>query len=393
MSGVRNRAVRMLAALGATALLASACAGSEADPGESVDGSRPGTTESVDESAEQPTSSATPEESDPEAGTDGDVYTLQGDTVSGEFASDDGDLQVHFAQYWSGLPVLASFRDELVNATKEHYPDVELSVSDGQNDPGKLVADIEDAIARGVDAIIVNAGDGQVPVPAVERAVAQGIPVVAMQKRIATDDVTATVVADDVEQGRLQGEALVDALEQRNGSPEGKLVIVNGIAGASLTVEQNEGFREAIGAHDGIEIVCDQPGNFARDQSTTVLENCLQANPDADAVWYLGADVGPALASTLERLGKAEQVVVVGGGGNMETLAVIRDGGPIVHDQVFPSGALPAIGATARLLEGEEVPSEIVVHSPGVTPQNVDKFYNEDQGYVYWPTELPQEWN
>lgn len=300
---------------------------------------------------------------------------------------------VHFAQYWTGTPVLAAFRDHLTDIVKRDYPNVKLSISDAENDPTKLVSDIETAITRQVDAIIVNAGDGTTPVPAVERAVEAGIPVIAMQKRIDSDQVSVTAVADDREQGRKQGEALVAELEERNnGEATGEVIVVNGIPAASLTVEQNRGFRGVLKEYPGVKIVCDQPGNFARAEAVKVLENCLQAHPDADAVWYIGADVGTALASVLRSSGKTKDTFIVGGGGNRETLEVLGDGGPVAFDLVFPDCALPAIEATRRILEGQQVPGQIIVHAPGINEDNVDRFLEGDAPYVRYPTELPEPW-
>lgn len=320
-----------------------------------------------------------------------DLYELKGEMVDGSEFAVSGTPKVHFAQYWSGVPILADWKQVLEDEVDTEYPDWELSVSDAQNDPTRLVTDIENAINRGVDVIIVQAGDGQVPVPAVEKAVSAGIPVIAMQKRINTDAVTVTVVADDVAQGEDQAEALVAALEERNGAPEGKVIIVNGIPGASLTVEQNDGFHSVIDQHDDIEVVCDQPANYQPDLGASVLENCLQATPDADAVWYVGTDLGPALANTIEQVNGGE-TILVGGGGSANTLQLMASSDIIVYDQVFPNCVRPALAAAARLLAGESVASEILVRGVGVTPSGVDSYLDSSRKYVDWPPAPPTEW-
>lgn len=342
--------------------------------------------------AEDPTSTTatTLQAAEPVAGAD-DLYELRGELVDGAEFAVTGHAKVHFAQYWSGVPILADWRDVLESEVKAVYPDWELSVSDAQNDPTRLVTDIENAINRGVDLIIVQAGDGQVPVPAVEKATAAGIPVIAMQKRVNTDAVTVTVVADDVSQGEAQAEALVSALEKRNGAAEGKVIIVNGIAGASLTVEQNEGFMKVLKNHPDIKVVCDQPANYKPDVGASVLENCLQATPDADAVWYIGTDLGPVLANTIQQA-NGGKTLLLGGGGSANTLKLMASSEGIVYDQVFPNCVRPALAAAARLLAGESVPSEILVKGVGVTPQEADSYLDAARKYVDWPPAPPTEW-
>lgn len=301
--------------------------------------------------------------------------------------------KVHFAQYWTGIPILAQWRTIMRQVVASDYPEMQLSLSDGQNNPLKLVSDLEDAIARKVDLIIVNTGDSQIPVPVVERAVARGIPVVAMQKRINTEQVTVTVVGDDVEQGRDQGQAIIDELKRRHGGKaQGKVILVNGTPGASITIEQNQGLKGVLAQHLEVKIVCDQPGNFQREKSVGVLENCLQANPDAEAIWYLGANVGAALATAIEQAGKAGRVFIVGGGGSMEALQLIKSGRVIVYDQIFPNAVRPALAVARRVLSGQPVPRVVIVKGSRINAANVDTYLDRSIPHVDWPKDLPTAW-
>ena len=59
-------------------------------------------------------------------------------------------------------------------AAAEKYPDIELQVFDGQADDAKENAAIENAIASGFDAIIVQPNNGEAQRPYVEKVVADG---------------------------------------------------------------------------------------------------------------------------------------------------------------------------------------------------------------------------
>ena len=368
----RKRLVVSVALLGVLAL--SACAGGSASKtGKEAFGSDNSAVKTVD-----------------------DVYEFSDAVATIPGKRTDGPWKVEFTQYWTGLPVLQHYYDQIKEDAKQ-FSDITLSTSDGGNDPSKLVSNIDSAVARQVDLIIVAAGDGTVPAKAVERAVKAGIPVIAMQKRIATGDVSMTVVGDDLDQGKQQATGLVNTLKERNGGEaKGQVIIVNGPPGASLTVQQNKGFKEVISKSPDVKIVCDQNGQFKSDTAVTVTENCLQANADADAIWYLGASIGPALQTTLKRLGNSESVFLVGGGGNTETLKLMEQGGTagsIQYDQIFCDCALPAIAAAHRILNGEDVPKEVIVKSPGVTPKSASELLSKNSGpYVTWPTLLPEPW-
>jgi ribose transport system substrate-binding protein len=323
-----------------------------------------------------------------------DVYRFSEEETSGEEFATEPPWEVHFAQYAADLPILAFFKQELEEYAKR-YPNIKLTTSDGQLDPSKFVADIQSAISRNVDALIVEPADAQTAVPAVEQAAAKGIPVVAMQAEVASARVSSTVVASDIAAGRQQGEALVQELMRRNdGEATGDVIIVNGLAGHQLTEEQNQGFRAVLEEHPDIRIVCNQHAEFQPRKAVDVLENCLQRNPDADAVWYIGADVGPALAASARRSGRdGDEFFFVGGGGNRQTLGVMkREKGLIAYDYVYPGAALPALEAVKRLLSGESVPKVILIKSPGATSETVDDFLVGGKPYFGWPTALPEPW-
>ncbi len=327
------------------------------------------------------------------AGPGSNLYTFGKGTAETAAFKKAPPWKVHFAQYWTGIPILAQWRTIMRQVVLSDYPEIQLSLSDGQNNPLKLVSDLEDAIARKVDLIIINTGDSQVPVPAVERAIARGIPVVAMQKRINTEQVTVTVVGDDVEQGRDQGEALVNELKRRHGGKaQGKVILVNGTPGASITIEQNQGLKAVLAQHPEVKVVCDQPGNFQREKSVAVLENCLQANPHAEAIWYLGANVGAALATAIEQAGKANRIFIVGGGGSMEALGLIKSGRVIVYDQIFPNAVRPALAVARRVLSGQPVPRLVVVKGGRINAGNVDTYLDRSIPHVDWPKDVPTAW-
>ncbi|MBJ6125161.1 D-xylose ABC transporter substrate-binding protein [Microvirga splendida] len=93
--------------------------------------------------------------------------------------------------------------------------------ADAQSSPAKQLTDIESLIARGADALIVLAQDADAVRPAVEKAVAEGIPVVGYDRLIEIPQVFY-LTFDNVEVGRLQ------AREVMKVKPEGNYVFIKG---------------------------------------------------------------------------------------------------------------------------------------------------------------------
>ncbi|MBM6594690.1 D-xylose ABC transporter substrate-binding protein [Microvirga pudoricolor] len=93
--------------------------------------------------------------------------------------------------------------------------------ADAQSSPAKQLTDIESLIARGAKALIILAQDSDAVRPAVEKAVAEGIPVVGYDRLIEIPQVFY-LTFDNVEVGRLQAREILKA------KPEGTYAFIKG---------------------------------------------------------------------------------------------------------------------------------------------------------------------
>lgn len=93
--------------------------------------------------------------------------------------------------------------------------------ADAQSSPAKQLTDIESLIARGVKALIVLAQDAQAVRPAVEKALNEGIAVVAYDRLIEIPQ-AFYLTFDNVEVGRMMARAILAA------KPEGNYAFIKG---------------------------------------------------------------------------------------------------------------------------------------------------------------------
>lgn len=93
--------------------------------------------------------------------------------------------------------------------------------ADAQSSSAKQLSDIETLIAQGVDALIILAQDAASIGPAVLAAADEGIPVVAYD-RLIEDERAYYLTFDNVEVGRMQARAVLDAM------PQGRYVMIKG---------------------------------------------------------------------------------------------------------------------------------------------------------------------
>lgn len=117
--------------------------------------------------------------------------------------------------------------------------------ADAQSSPAKQLTDVESLISQGANALIILAQDASAIGPAVDKAVAEGIPVVGYDRLIENKD-AFYLTFDNKEVGRMQAKGVLAA------KPEGNYVFIKG-SGADpnadfLFAGQMEVLKEAVDA-------------------------------------------------------------------------------------------------------------------------------------------------
>ena len=154
--------------------------------------------------------------------------------------------------------------------------------ADAQSSAEKQLSDIDALISQGVDALIINAWDKDAIGPAIEKAAAEGIPVVGYD-RLIEDNRTFYLTFDNVGVGRIIAE------EVKKAQPEGNYAIILGDPGDPNVKFLRQGMEEVIGddvAAGKIKIVGEANSDgWKPENAQKNMEQILTANNNAvDAV-------------------------------------------------------------------------------------------------------------
>lgn len=153
---------------------------------------------------------------------------------------------------------------------------------------------IENMILQGADVIIVIAQDGASAAAAVDAAAEDGIPVIAYDRLIKSDQLAAYVTFDNVEVGRAQARGVTAVVDS------GRFVLLGGSPTDNNAILFRNGQREILDplVESGqIEIVADQwVQDWAPANAVALMENILTAiDNDVDAV--VASNDGTALGA------------------------------------------------------------------------------------------------
>jgi ribose transport system substrate-binding protein len=119
-----------------------------------------------------------------------------------------------------------------------------------EDDRDSQVAEVENAVGRGVSGIVLAPLDDAALVRPVSAAMRQRIPVVIIDSGLKGEDYVSFVATDNEVGGRLGGEKLASLL-----GGKGRIILLRYAEGSDSTTKREDGFLTAIRANPGIEIV------------------------------------------------------------------------------------------------------------------------------------------
>lgn len=198
-----------------------------------------------------------------------------------------------------------------------------LVTADAQSSSARQASDIEGLIARGVDVLAIVAWDSEAIIPSVQKALAEGIPVIAYERQIEYPGVFY-VAFNPIEVGRIQARELVKV------QPEGRYVMIKGSPTDQYAHYVLTGQKEIIDPliDDGkIEIVGEQwTEGWVPDVAQRNMENILTAtNDDVDAVLASNDGTAGGVVAALSTVG-LDGIPVSGQDGDIAALNRIAKG-------------------------------------------------------------------
>jgi inositol transport system substrate-binding protein len=248
---------------------------------------------------------------------------------------------------------------------------IELIESDGQNQTTKQTGDVEAAIVRGVNGIVISPIDAVAMAPALQQAVDAGIPVVTIDRRVeGVPGILAHIGADNVIGGEAQAKLIIDLF------PDGATIVnLQGQPGSSPAIDRNMGVHNVLDPmSDKYKFVAEQTANFAREEGASVTEAIL-AGLDSPPDVIVAANDDMALGALQVVQEQGLKIAILGFDALPEALGSVRDGGLAATIEQFPGlQSSQALQALVGSLRDGTTPEKLTLLSPiAITKDNIDK--------------------
>jgi ribose transport system substrate-binding protein len=218
------------------------------------------------------------------------------------------------------------------------------------------VNQVEDLIAKKVDAIVLNPMDGKAVVPVLKKAQAAKIPVIVVDSSVEKGNealYVSYVGTDNFNAGKVAGQRMVKEL-----GGQGSVLIVRGANGSSAGDQRVDGFKAAIEG-SGLKVVGEQPGNWTNSVAMQVTENMLQANKKVDGL-FSASDV--MLDGTLQAIADANRsgIKILSVDGSKKAVDLVEQGAIVGTMAQFPAkmGTI-AVENLLAVLDGKKAANSI----------------------------------
>ena len=259
---------------------------------------------------------------------------------------------------------------------------VEIQVEDAQNDVGKQLNQIENFVASGVDAIIVNPVDTDATTAMTQAANQAGVPLVYVNRQpVNVDELPddqAFVASDERESGTLETQEVCRLLQEQGMGEGATIVVMMGELSNQAARVRTQDIHDVIATDECsfMTIAEEQTANWDRTEGQDLMTNWLSAGVEFDAVVSNNDEMAIGAIQAMKAAGMSMDDVIVGGvDATQDALAAMEAGDLDVT--VFQDAAgqgRGAVDAALSLARGEEVEQKVYVPFQLVTPDNMAEF-------------------
>ncbi len=271
-----------------------------------------------------------------------------------------------------------------MTAHEEMLDGVSLQIEDATDDVAKQLDQINNFIASGVDAIIVNAVDTNATEAMSNAASAAGVPLVYVNRQpvnMATlPDGQAFVASNEIESGTLAAFRMCQDLRAQGKSGGARAYMLMGQLSNQAAVQRSKDFEDVIGMDmcNFITLIDKQTAEWSRDKAQDLMTNWISSGEPFDAVFGNNDEMAIGAIQAMKAAGISMDDVVVGGVDATADALVSMQAGEMdvtVFQDLAGQGA-GAIDTAISLINGEDVDKAVFIPFKLVTPENIGDFIN-----------------
>jgi signal transduction histidine kinase/DNA-binding response OmpR family regulator len=232
----------------------------------------------------------------------------------------------------------------------------------------KQVEQVKELMKQNLDLLIISPNEAKPLTPVVEEVYKKGIPVIVIDRKVASGAYTAYIGGDNYEVGKLAGQYAVNLLNKK-----GAVTEVLGLQGSSPAIERHKGFTDALKDYPEIKLMTQIPGQWLRSKAVAEVTKRNAEILKSDLVFAHNDMMAIGTREAIEKINPGNQVKIIG----IDALPGKDAGLEFVADKkitasvVYPTGGGEAIRLALKILNKEEFKKENILNTLVVDSSNV----------------------
>ncbi|MBD0277415.1 MAG: substrate-binding domain-containing protein [Flavisolibacter sp.] len=248
------------------------------------------------------------------------------------------------------------------------YPNVRFIYRQADANSQKQVEQVKELLQEDIDLLIISPNEAEPLTPVVEEAFNKGIPVIVVDRKIASSLYTAYVGGDNYEVGKMAGEYAVHLL---NG--KGKVIEITGLPKSSAAIERQKGFSDALKNYPYLHVVQQLNGEWIKPKAKSELSKAISQDPDIDLVFAQNDMMALGTYEVYKNKGAINKPKIIGvdglpGNGLGMQFVTERT---ITATMLYPTGGAEAIRIAMQILNGQSVQKENLLQTSVIDSTNV----------------------
>lgn len=287
-----------------------------------------------------------------------------------------GFSQCGDADHWR-KSMLAEMQREL-----SFHPGMELIYKQADDNSDVQIKQVKELLAEGIDLLIISPNEASPLTPVVEEVYNKGIPVIVVDRKIASTKYTNYIGADNYEIGKIAGEYVAGLLKGK-----GNVIEVIGLPASSPAIERKRGFQDGLSRYPGVQLLQQVHGDWVKQKSEAALDKISNTLPVADLIFAHNDVMALGAREACMKAGAQHTRIIgvdalSGKGGGLEMVS----GGLLTASLLYPTGGTEAIRNALHILQHQPLPKETFLQTLVVDSTNVrmmvlqsDKILNQQK--------------
>jgi signal transduction histidine kinase/DNA-binding response OmpR family regulator/ABC-type xylose transport system substrate-binding protein len=245
------------------------------------------------------------------------------------------------------------------------HPNVQFIYRQADGNSQTQVKQVNELLQQKIDLLIISPNEAEPLTPVVEAAFRKGIPVIVVDRKIASPLYTAYVGGDNYEIGKMAGQYAVHFL---NG--KGKIIEITGLPKSSPAMERHNGFTDAIKKYPSIQIIEQINGEWLHGTAKNEFAKVAARHTDVNLL-FAHNDMMAEGAYEVYENSKGAKPAIIGVDGLPDAGMQFVSGKIITATMLYPTGGEEAIRTALKILNKERFIKENLLQTTVIDSTNV----------------------